>query len=59
MFTVLSCSKEKKDPTRILIFSKTTGFRHESIPDGIKALKALAEKNNIIADTTENAANFN
>lgn len=26
---------------RVLVFSKTAGFRHESIPDGIKALREL------------------
>ena len=27
----------------VLVFSKTAGFRHESIPDGIKAIKELGE----------------
>jgi cytochrome c len=59
MFASISCSDKKKDGPRILVFSKTTGFRHESIPAGIAALKRIAEKENIQVDTTENAANFN
>ena len=30
---------EKRD--RLLVFSKTAGFRHQSIPDGIKALREI------------------
>jgi hypothetical protein len=26
---------------RLLVFSKTAGFRHQSIPDGIKALREI------------------
>jgi cytochrome c len=53
----LSCNT-KKEPTRILVFSKTTVFRHESIPAGIEAIKKLCAAHNILVDTTENAANF-
>src|SRR4029450_5661592 len=28
-------------PGRVLVFSKTTGFRHQSIPDGINALRDI------------------
>jgi len=58
MFLALSCSKPKHE-VRILVFSKTAGFRHESIGAGIEAIKAMAKKHNIAVDTTENAANFN
>jgi len=58
MFLALSCTKQKQE-VRILVFSKTTVFRHESIGAGIEAIKALAAKHNILVDTTENAANFN
>ena len=55
-----SCSEKKGDTaTRILVFSKTASFRHESIPAGIEAIRAIAKKENIEVDTTENAANFN
>jgi hypothetical protein len=53
---VISCKQEK---SRILVFSKTAGYRHASIPDGKKALVALGMKNEIEVDTTEDAAVFN
>lgn len=49
---------EKKKP-RILVFSKTAGFYHTSIPSGIAALQKLGEENGILVDTTKNAALFN
>lgn len=58
LLITFSCS-DKKDEVRILVFSKTVGFRHESIPAGIEAIKELAAKRNILVDTTENSANFN
>ncbi|HEX5540381.1 MAG TPA: ThuA domain-containing protein [Micromonospora sp.] len=43
---------------RALIFSKTAGFRHSSIPDGIAAIKKLGQENNFAVDATEDAAAF-
>ncbi|MEO1518409.1 MAG: ThuA domain-containing protein [Bacteroidota bacterium] len=47
-----------KEPTRILVFSKTSGFRHACINDGKTALVALGEKNGIAVDTTDDATAF-
>ncbi len=49
----------KEEPPKVLVFSKTTVFRHESIPAGIEAIKKLGEQENFVVDTTENAENFN
>lgn len=38
---------------RALVFSKTKGFRHQSIPDGVVALKKLARDNIFDIYTTE------
>src|SRR5579862_615623 len=43
---------------RILIFSKTNGFRHASIPAGIAAIKKLGEENNFNVDATEDSTAF-
>lgn len=43
---------------KILIFSKTSGFYHASIPKGQRALLNLARENGLEADTTTNAAMF-
>jgi type 1 glutamine amidotransferase len=48
------------DPAfRVLVFSKTTGFRHDSIPDGIAAIQKLGQDNGFAVDTTEDATQFN
>ncbi len=43
---------------RILVFSKTAGFRHASIPHGQAALMQLGADNGIVVDTTEDAGFF-
>lgn len=44
--------------TRILVFSKTKGYRHASIPAGVEAIKALGEKHQFRVDHTEDASVF-
>ncbi len=44
---------------KILVFSKTTGFRHDSIPDGIAAARQLGQQNGFDVDATEDASAFN
>lgn len=43
---------------RILIFTKTRGYAHASIPAGVEAVKEIAAKWNIEADTTSNVELF-
>ncbi|MGA0559881.1 ThuA domain-containing protein [Larkinella sp. VNQ87] len=43
---------------RLLVFSKTAGFRHASIPAGKTAILKLGQENGFAVDTTENAARF-
>ena len=54
-----SCSDKREGPPKLLVFSKTMGFRHTSIPAGIEALQKLASDQGYVLDTTENASNFN
>ena len=42
----------------ILVFSRTTGFRHDSIPDGIAAIRTLGAEHGFTVDATEDAATF-
>lgn len=44
---------------KILIFSKTNGYRHESIETGIAAIKKLGAENNFDVDATEDSAYLN
>jgi cytochrome c len=41
-----------------LVFSKTTGFRHDSIPAGIEALRALGKEHGFAVEANEDAAVF-
>lgn len=43
---------------RILVFSKTAGYRHASIPDGVAAVRALGAENGFAVDATEDASVF-
>ncbi|WP_406730546.1 ThuA domain-containing protein [Streptomyces sp. NBC_01794] len=54
----LSNSAPDRTAKRVLVFSKTAGFRHDSIPTGIAALKELGRTSNITVDATEEAAQF-
>jgi len=53
---LLSCNREKTNG--ILIFSKTEGFRHESIDAGIKMIKKIGEERGYTVDATEKAKAF-
>ncbi|MFD3827423.1 ThuA domain-containing protein, partial [Streptomyces sp. NPDC058625] len=47
------------DPAyEILVFSRTAGFRHSSIDDGIAALRALGTANNFTVDASEDPQVF-
>ncbi len=44
---------------KILVFSKTASFRHQSIESGIQFFKNLGVEEGFTVDTTENASRFN
>jgi type 1 glutamine amidotransferase len=46
-------------PYAVLVFSKTAGFRHDSIPQGIQMIRDLGAANNFTVTMTEDAAQFN
>lgn len=54
-----SCSNKRNEKPRVLVFSLTKGFHHESIPDGIAAIQKLGQENNFDVDTTTNPEMFN
>ncbi|HLO81934.1 MAG TPA: ThuA domain-containing protein, partial [Chitinophagaceae bacterium] len=57
-FFFLGSSTLKPAKPRVLVFSKTKGFRHSSIPNGIAAIQKLGRENGFTVDTTENSAYF-
>ncbi|MFF5289359.1 ThuA domain-containing protein [Paractinoplanes globisporus] len=44
--------------TKVLVFSKTAGFRHDAIPAGIAAIQRLGTENGFTVTATEDAAQF-
>lgn len=48
-------SKVKNNETHVAIFSKTMGFRHASIEEGIKSIQKLGDENGFFVDATENS----
>lgn len=49
----------KPDEFKVLVFTKTAGFRHSSIPDGVAALIRLGDRHGFGVDATEDARIFN
>ncbi|AKQ47583.1 Crp/Fnr family transcriptional regulator [Rufibacter radiotolerans] len=60
--TLLACSspqqKTKERTYGVLVFYKTAGFYHNSIPAGLVALQELGKEHAFTVDTTNNAAVF-
>jgi type 1 glutamine amidotransferase len=44
--------------SRVLVFTKTAGFRHDSIPAAIQAVRTLGARNGFHVDASEDAAVF-
>jgi cytochrome c len=44
--------------SRVLVFSKTAGYRHSSIGVGLSAIRKLGQENGFSVDATEDAAAF-
>ncbi|MGB3145950.1 MAG: ThuA domain-containing protein, partial [Maribacter sp.] len=57
---IVSCGGNKREgEPRVLVFFKTMGFKHASIPAGIAAVQKLGQENGFAVDTTKNADMFN
>ncbi|WP_330269548.1 ThuA domain-containing protein [Streptomyces griseorubiginosus] len=51
-------ASHSSDDRRVLVFSKTAGFRHDSIPEGVAAIRDLGTSNGFTVDATEDANAF-
>lgn len=58
LLIMASCSKKRSEKPRILVFSKTAGYVHESIPEGIAAIEKLGTENGFEVATTADASYF-
>jgi len=47
------------EQTKVLVFSKTSGFRHSSISAGISLIQSLGSDNGFEVDRTEDSRDFN
>lgn len=62
-FLTISCSAQNDkpefdNPINVLVFSKTMGYRHESISTGLKMLYDQSKKQNWVITATENSGLF-
>ena len=51
-------ASSRRRAARVLVFSKTLGFRHDSIPHAIEKLKELGAANGFTVDATEDSRAF-
>lgn len=58
VFMNMGCANKRGDKPKVLIFSKTMGYKHASIPKGIEAIQKLGRENGFQVDTTKNATFF-
>ena len=62
LFLTISCSLSvclaQQAVPRVLVFSKTAKYHHESIPAGIAAIKKLGIKDHFLVDTTTSTVYF-
>jgi cytochrome c len=54
----LSAGAQPEPRFAVLVFSKTTGFRHDSIPQGVAAIRSLGAEHDFFVDSTEDATRF-
>jgi type 1 glutamine amidotransferase len=56
---VASIAAGSASAARVLVFTKTAGYRHASIPPGIQAIRTLGIQNGFDVDATEDERAFN
>ncbi|MFT4016783.1 MAG: ThuA domain-containing protein [Agriterribacter sp.] len=59
MAFLFSCTNKRSGNPKVLVFSKTAGYHHESIAKGIPAIEKLGKENGFDVDTTTNPEMFN
>lgn len=47
-----------KPPKKVLVFSRTLGYHHASIPEGVAGIQLLGQQNKVQVDTTTNSGYF-
>ncbi|MFC4095937.1 ThuA domain-containing protein [Euzebyella saccharophila] len=57
--SVMTLPEELPETDKVLVFTKTAGFRHGSIEKGVVTFQALAQSNDFEVIRTENSGDFN
>ncbi|HTE33579.1 MAG TPA: ThuA domain-containing protein, partial [Chryseolinea sp.] len=58
LFLIVFGACEQETAPRVLVFSKTTGWKHSSIPAGMDAVFKLGSEHGFLVDTTRDASFF-
>ena len=58
LLTVAGTTAAQRQEPRVLVFSKTAGYRHSSIETGIAAVQKLGRENGFAVEATEDATVF-
>lgn len=58
MTTSTEATTTEPDPLQVLVFHKTAGFRHDSIPAGIEAIDEMGVSHGFSATATDDASGF-
>src|SRR5687767_3237057 len=58
LLTLAGTGATQQPESRVLVFSKTAGYRHSSIESGVAGLQKLGRENGFAVDVTENASAF-
>ena len=58
-FALIAAAFARSDEPRVLVFTRTTGFRHDSIIAGAEAIVKLGERAAFVVDPTDDPADFN
>jgi len=56
---VVSFTASYSQQFKVLLFTKTEGFHHESVHEGVTAVRQLASRNNFAVDWQDNGSIFN
>jgi type 1 glutamine amidotransferase len=56
--SLIPLAAQTQTPSTLLVFSKTAGFRHDSIEAGIAAIRQLGRQHGFAVDATEDASRF-
>jgi cytochrome c len=56
--TIGEVAASQQPEPRVLVFSRTTGYRHNSIESGIAAVQKLGRENGFAIEATEDASAF-